>query len=168
MTIRPCHMDIGHHNPRSSSIMWGQTGSAGARQGKLRWSTQYVQKAAHDCPFPTRPLAARPTPPMSMQLDGRALRGSRREGPADTPRQGLCLPRTCGEEHAGQSGSGCPRFLGIEFGFRRLQRARNRYQEHSGIFTTSQCGRDRRWPTSVLLGPKGKLRDGRGVCHSEG
>ena len=46
---------------------------------------------------PVRPLATRLTPLMSVQLDGRAFQGSRRESPADTPRRGFCSPGTCGE-----------------------------------------------------------------------
>jgi hypothetical protein len=39
------------------------------------------------------PLATRPTPPISVQLDGRAFQGSRREGPADSPRRGPLLAK---------------------------------------------------------------------------
>jgi len=58
--------------------------------------------------------------------------------------------------------------LGFESGFCRLQGARGRHQEYSDVFTTSQCGRDRRRPSSVLFGSQPKLRDGGGVCHSKG
>jgi hypothetical protein len=49
----------------------------------------------------------------------------------------FCSPRGAEKEHAGQSDPCCPRFLGIESGLCRLQGARDRHQEYSGIFTTS-------------------------------
>jgi hypothetical protein len=126
------------------------------------------------------PLATRPTPPISVQLDGRAFQGSRREGPADTPRRGLCLPKTvcvrktlpakegAEKQHARQSDPGCLRRLASNSGLCRLQGARDRHAEYSDIFTTPQCGRDRRRPPAILLRSKRQLRDGRRVRHPEG